>query len=176
VRNDNTSGASEQIAAIKPPVVVRSISNYDTYEGTAEGLIAHGILTSDQLPGQPGKNKLSLTFCRGEPTGIRTRTRNHDEHYMQVVRKGNNRFVVYCGVPLDERARRMRGYTPQPPGFKTFMDKVFEPVQLAIPEGSERWPFEAMSPEAWAALSDNRKKAMNGAIELLLEFWKSGAR
>lgn len=69
----------------------------DRYIGTAEALIAAGLITANQLPGQPGQNKMMCTFY----AGVQVRKgsyRQRDEHYLSIRRIGRN-FEVIKGVP-----------------------------------------------------------------------------
>lgn len=67
----------------------------DTYVGFAEALIAAGLITADQLPGLPGRNKTMCTFYDGVPVK-KGANHNHDERYLSIRRQGK-RLVVYRG-------------------------------------------------------------------------------
>lgn len=69
------------------------------YIGTAEDLIAAGVIQPHHLPA-----KCAVTFYKGvkQSRGCRV---DWDEHYLKVQRKGRQ-FAVNVGVPRAERERR----------------------------------------------------------------------
>jgi hypothetical protein len=69
----------------------------DHYVGTAEHLIAAGLVNADQIPGTPGRNKFTCTFIDGVPIKRGANCRR-DEHYLSVRRVGKHRFEVVKGV------------------------------------------------------------------------------
>lgn len=85
-------------------MVDRTCCWHDTYTGTAESLVAAGVVGAHQLPGQPGGPKVSATYYRGVPA----RNSKRDEHYMCVVRRSKNQFQVTLGLPAAEQDRRQR--------------------------------------------------------------------
>ena len=77
----------------------------NSYTGTAEALVVARICRIDQLPGQPGNQKTSCTYYRGEP--CRRVGAQRDENYMAISVEGKTRFRVLLGVPRAERERRL---------------------------------------------------------------------
>ena len=78
----------------------------DFYSGSAEAIVAAGLLSMDLLPGQPGRNAASVAY---RPVGG---ARMNDEHwhevpgYLHVSRGGSGRFQVLLTLSREERARR----------------------------------------------------------------------
>lgn len=77
----------------------------DRYLGKPEALIAAGIVTADQLPGQPGMPLTSATFVDGARMDGRKAKCIRDSRWMQVTLTGNHVHVTK-GIPDDERDRR----------------------------------------------------------------------
>lgn len=77
----------------------------DRYLGKPEALIAAGIVTADQLPGQPGMPLTSATFVDGVRMDGRKAKCIRDSRWMQVTLTGNHVHVTK-GIPDDERERR----------------------------------------------------------------------
>lgn len=78
---------------------------FDCYRGSADSLVAAGIVSAAQIPGTPGTGKTMMTFYRGErSTGGR---RSKDEHYLQISRYTRGLFEVRVGITAEESARRM---------------------------------------------------------------------
>jgi hypothetical protein len=76
----------------------------DMYRGTAEALIAAGIINAEHLPAD---DSVSATFYKNQRIR-RGHARNiWGEHYLQVVRRGPVKLIVTVGVSDEERARRM---------------------------------------------------------------------
>lgn len=69
----------------------------DTYVGSADALIAAGLVTADQLPGVPGNNKFTCTFYDGRP--VKRGATNHlrNERYLRIARRGR-KFEAFRGV------------------------------------------------------------------------------
>lgn len=81
----------------------------DTFSGTAEALIASGLITADQLPGQPGMPKVSATFYNGARCDDRRKRVPRDLGYMNVSRPATGKKVtVQVGIPADEAAKRRK--------------------------------------------------------------------
>ncbi|MDQ0024339.1 hypothetical protein J2X90_002137 [Variovorax paradoxus] len=78
---------------------------HDEYTGPADVLIAAGVITADQLPGQPGGPKTMATFYGG----VRKPKWNvpKDEKYVQISRpRINSKVSVRVGISASERERR----------------------------------------------------------------------
>jgi hypothetical protein len=69
----------------------------DHYVGTAEQLVAAGLVSADQIPGALGKNKFTCTFIDGVPIK-RGANYKRDERYLSVRRLGKLKFEVVKGV------------------------------------------------------------------------------
>lgn len=78
----------------------------DCYVGTAESLVAAGIVSADQIPGTPGAGKTMMTFYRGERA--RGGRRSKDEHYLRISRYSRGQFGVCVGITAEESERRMK--------------------------------------------------------------------
>jgi len=70
--------------------------------GTAESLIAAGIVERHMLPGEPGRNKTCVTF--GNLKG--SRLFHYDADYVNIQRRGRYRYRVCKRVSKDEDGRR----------------------------------------------------------------------
>ena len=77
----------------------------DEYTGTAEALIAAGLVLASQLPGAAGMPKVSAAFYRGELMR-RGRRKPQDENYLRVRRLGGGLFCVARGLCAEQRAAR----------------------------------------------------------------------
>lgn len=71
----------------------------DSFIGSAEGLVATGILTADMLPGRPGGPVSSATYRLNGATW-------RDPGFLQITVIGVDRYRAVLGVPLEERDRR----------------------------------------------------------------------
>lgn len=77
----------------------------DSFVGTADALVACGLARLDQFPGQPGRGKVQ---CSYRADGSRS-TSNFDrrkEDFLQISRKGKNRFEIQRPASESERKRR----------------------------------------------------------------------
>lgn len=79
----------------------------DFYSGTAEALVAAGLLTGDLFPGQPGRNTTSQAY---RPAGVKRQHNNQGWHhvpgYMTVTRTASGKFQIRLTVSQEEQARR----------------------------------------------------------------------
>jgi len=73
--------------------------DHDEYFAYPDDLIARGIITPDMLPGQPGRNKTTVTI-----NGRKGRSPKPD--YVQI-RSVGKRVRVKVGLSPEERARRV---------------------------------------------------------------------
>lgn len=71
----------------------------DSFIGSADGLVATGILTADMLPGRPGGPVSSATY---RPHGAGWR----DPGALHITIVGADRYRAVLGVSLEERDRR----------------------------------------------------------------------
>lgn len=98
----NTSPDGRAPAGVK----VERCPYWDDYRGTAEDLIAAGIIRADQLPGSPGLPAGCVTFRNGQRIAKGDSRRARDEGYLQIRRAGKA-FYVKAGISADEKARRV---------------------------------------------------------------------
>lgn len=78
----------------------------DHYTGSAEDLIAAGLVTADQFPGQPGRGKTMCTYYAGALVK-KGAHHEHDEHYLSIRRYGRGKFEVIKGVPKELYLQRV---------------------------------------------------------------------
>lgn len=99
---------AEQSPLTHPPVRVnKSHFSVDVYTGTVEALIDAGLVTVDQIPGQPGMPKYSVSFYNGEKA-IKNRKVPRGPGYLNIQRSVGSRNVTVCvGVCEEETARRI---------------------------------------------------------------------
>lgn len=74
------------------------------FKGTAEALIAAGLVTAAQLPGQPGMPKTSVTFYKGQQTTKRA----GGVGYLQIRRSTKTVFCVTVRVSKEEESKRWK--------------------------------------------------------------------
>lgn len=80
--------------------------NFDGYEGTAEQLIATGLIRNDQLPGQPDRPKTTTYFAPdGEPIPYSSSLRN-EPRAVHIRKTSTRRFLAYINVSAEEVERR----------------------------------------------------------------------
>ena len=79
----------------------------DLYSGTAEALIAAGLLPADLFPGQPGRN---ITAQAYRPVGVERQHNKQGWHrvpgYMNVARTASGKFQIRLTVSREEQERR----------------------------------------------------------------------
>jgi hypothetical protein len=73
----------------------------DFWTGTAEQLIAAGIVAQHMLPGEPGQNKTCVTYGT-----LNRKTNNRCGDYMQILRKGKKKYRVTKAISVREEKRR----------------------------------------------------------------------
>src|ERR1700674_4137988 len=96
-RNSSKSGgAGDEVKAVQE-------TYGDIFTGSAAALVAAGIVQQDQLPGQPGMNKYTITLNGHGGHGGRYKDPGPD--YLQVGRRGAL-FRVIKGITKEERERR----------------------------------------------------------------------
>lgn len=77
----------------------------DIYVGTAEALVAHGLVTVDELPGQPGRGNFAVTYYDSMQVKKYVKAPAEDEKWKRVARRGK-KFEVSFGLPDEERRKR----------------------------------------------------------------------
>ncbi|MDR6523074.1 hypothetical protein J2789_005764 [Variovorax paradoxus] len=97
------------IATIAGVTIDKTSPMGDEFHGSAEALIAAGLITADQLPGRPGMPKVAATFYHG----VLRNDRRHiprDSGYLNICRpsKGKKITVRLGGLSDEERAMRLR--------------------------------------------------------------------
>lgn len=75
------------------------------YLGCASDLVDAGLVRYDQLPGVDGPRKKSAVYYAGVAAD-RGRKYPQDEHYLEIVLAGPNRFSVWKPHPREVRAAR----------------------------------------------------------------------
>ncbi|GEM_PF-2704102 len=94
-------------AIVAGVTINKSIHWCDTFYGTDEALIAAGVITAEQLPGQAGMPKVAATFYNGILCQGRKRV-PRDANYLNVCRPVSGKKVtVTVGVDANEQARRI---------------------------------------------------------------------
>lgn len=88
--------AKENSKLIAPGVRVTEYWSINEYYGSAEALVAAGLVRSTQFPGQPGMAKCCVTFYGEERLG-RGKQCNRDEKYLSIQTAGK-KFRVAQGV------------------------------------------------------------------------------
>lgn len=79
----------------------------DRFTGPIDALIAAGIITAEQIPGQPGMPKVSATFYEGVLCKARSNRAPRNLGYMQICRPATGKKVtVLIGISAEEEARR----------------------------------------------------------------------
>ena len=78
--------------------------NADRYTGSAEALVAAGLVRREQLPGEHGRGKTLCTYYKDRPVRKGEHVQR-DEHYLQVLRVGKQ-FRVVKGIPKREQQSR----------------------------------------------------------------------
>jgi len=71
----------------------------DYYYGTAIALIASGLIAEHMLPGQPNRNKVSVTFKS-------TDERKYGVDYLQIFKRNSHHFRVVKGITKEESDSR----------------------------------------------------------------------
>lgn len=80
----------------------------DDFKGTAEDLVAAGIVEMHQLPGQPGRGKTRVSY-KPDGTAIEKGSKRHGDKagFKSVTRAGKTRYIVSVNVARDEGERRL---------------------------------------------------------------------
>lgn len=78
----------------------------DHYVGRITDLIDSGLITAEQVPGQPGLLKNCVTFYRGVMVAKYKKAPHTDEHYLQVQLRGRHNAAVNVGLSEADYERR----------------------------------------------------------------------
>ena len=114
-------------------VVLRKCNNGDEYVGTADALNSVGIVRRDQLPGQPGMRKVSVTLLPdgsaqgGSPTSP---TKPRGEGVTLITRRSKNMYSVFVYVSNDEAIRRLEASNRRYLEWETRMSALRRPAPL----------------------------------------------
>ncbi|MDQ0608006.1 hypothetical protein QFZ83_002177 [Variovorax sp. W1I1] len=99
--------AATQSATLAGVTISKASTWCDTFHGTAEALIASGLIAADQLPGQPNMPKVSATFYNGIRCDDRRRRVPRDLGYLNVSRPATGKKVtVQVGISAGEAKKR----------------------------------------------------------------------
>ncbi len=126
----------------------------DDYTGTAEALVAAGLVSRGQFPGMPGMRKVCVTIHADGtlPAGPRTANnrRAKEPGAKRIERCGKASFLVTVVVPREVREIRSQA--------ARLADMEFERRMLALPQPAP------LMPGPWAARADERFQAMLAAL------------
>lgn len=98
------------------PINIKSVPNLvtktdearcDVYSGSAEAMIAAGLLSADMFPGQPGRNVASQAYRPSGVERIKGETWTRVPGYLFVARAPSGKFQIRLTVSREEQARRM---------------------------------------------------------------------
>lgn len=85
-------------------VVIRDTCGYDEYKGSADALVAAGVIDRNKLPGMPGRGTTMTSFNRdGSARAVGS---SSGDHCMVARRNGKDRFSVTIYLGDEERERR----------------------------------------------------------------------
>lgn len=94
-----------------PGIGKREHHRFDEFVGSAEALIAAGLVREEQLPGQPGMRKGRVTIFPDGTIPSGAPTANHNEARLPgarcIERVGAQKYSVRINVPEEERERRL---------------------------------------------------------------------
>lgn len=117
-------------------VVVQERYHFSAYTGTADALVAAGLVLPGQFPGQPGMRKVIVTiFADGTlPSGAPTiRHRRADEPgAKRVQRASKTTYQVRINVPEDESERRREAYFVAQDKYEAKMRALQRPTPLSL--------------------------------------------
>lgn len=104
--------ATNRTATIEGVTIDKTWCQFDTFSGTPAALIAAGLITADQIPGQPGMPKVSATFYNGVRCDDKGGCVPRDSGYLNICKNSGKKVTVKVGgIPDDEKAaRRAAGY------------------------------------------------------------------
>lgn len=80
--------------------------NFDVFVGSADDLISAGIIERHMLPGQPGRNRTSVTI-NGDNGGWYRLVNRGNPGYIRIALRSKNTLRVVKGISLKERKRRL---------------------------------------------------------------------
>ena len=89
-----------------PGVELKRGERSDFYTGTADALIASGLVTMDMLPGQPGRGISNIAYRPRGQTPVGGAGWSFVPGYMTIYRSVSGVFRVALVVSREERARR----------------------------------------------------------------------
>lgn len=120
----------------------------DILKGTAEALIAAGIVTRDQLPGvNPSLGRSAATFYRGEY--VKSGHVRNDEHWLNVARSGK-KYVVRIGVSKAEAERRSQASKQQAEAARERARQAQDAAIMSNPEKLREMALSMCEMLSWA--------------------------
>lgn len=110
---------------------------YDEYSGTREALAAAGLVEMNQLPGQPGMQKVQVTIC---PDGaVATSSKVRREGSKKITKNAKNRYSVKIQISDEEQERRLSAYHEREADYERRMKELPRPEPLHV-SGKETKP------------------------------------
>lgn len=129
-----------------PGVVLERLPFAHIYTGTAGALVAAGLVTLDQLPGQPGRPAHSVTYRDGEPATHRP-GRGRPAGYMRIYRTRQG-FRVYVAIPSEARLEQTVPVRPNEGGKSALCpaqtETNFSPQTEGVPDDEFRATAETL--------------------------------
>lgn len=132
--------AAEAKTATIDGVTIVKYSSGDRFTGTIDALIAAGLITAEQLPGQPGMPKVSATYYNGVLCRYRSNRAPRDLGYLNVCRPATGKKItVTVGITAAEEAQRRTALRAEDEAmFAARQAKQAELCRIAISEGDFR--------------------------------------
>lgn len=127
---------SGPVEAFCPGVTRQAISCYsDKYEGTAEALVACGLVGPGQFPGLPGMRKTCVTLSpEGEmtTTSEEAQCENRRTGSKQIKRGPAGRYRVFVKISEDEEKRRWDHLIQAERAWSRALESIPRPVSLLV--------------------------------------------
>lgn len=106
----------------------------DEYEGTAEALVAAGLVREDQLPGRPGMRKMRVTIYADGSVADGPPTANHscvqESCARTIERSTKTKFKVVVRIAKDEHERRQTVFDIAESEWRQHLRKLRRPPPL----------------------------------------------
>lgn len=147
----------------------------DVFTGTAESLSSAGLVRRDQLPGQPGMRKVTVTILadgslpKGSPTA---NCREADEPgAIRISRKTKTLYEVCIHVSDEEEQRRRDEYSRAEREWENRMMSLPRPAPLCRPS-QERKEIQAAKSlvASWPKSSAAFRERAVGRVDTMLQF------
>lgn len=104
---------------------------FDEYVGAGEALCAAGVVRIDQLPGQPGMNKVCTTF--DSDYGIQNDSTRRYCGRVKIYRTSRARYEVHVFVNANEFERREHEFARLQREWEERMCRLPHPAPLGVP-------------------------------------------